>query len=75
MIVNILGTEYKIIVKKYQEDESFEKNSLAGYCDGYAKEIVICDMTTYKGWELEPEKTCRRKFLRLFLFYKLQLLL
>ena len=59
MIVNILGTEYKIIVKKYQEDESFEKNSIAGYCDGYAKEIVICDMTTYKGWELEPEKTAK----------------
>ena len=57
MIVNILGTEYKIIVKKYQEDESFEKNSLVGYCDGYAKEIVVCDMHTYKGWENEEEKT------------------
>lgn len=59
MHVNVLGTEYKIIVKKYDEDECFEKNSFAGYCDGYMKEIVVCDMSTYKGWENEPERTVK----------------
>lgn len=59
MTVNVLGTEYKIIVKKYDEDECFEKNSFSGYCDGYMKEIVVCDMSTYKGWENEPEGTVR----------------
>lgn len=49
MIVNILGTPYEIIVKKYDEEESFDRRSIAGFCDGYAKEIVVCDMHTYKG--------------------------
>ena len=57
MTVNILGTPYEIIVKKYDEEEAFERRSIAGLCDGYAKEIVICDMHTYKGWEHEAEKT------------------
>lgn len=56
--VNILGTKYQIIVKKYDEDEAFARRSCDGYCDDYAKEIVICDMTTYKGWEHEPKETC-----------------
>ena len=57
MTVNILGTPYEIIVKKYDEEKEFEQRSIAGFCDGYAKEIVICDMHTYKGWENEAEKT------------------
>ena len=57
MTVNILGTPYEIIVKKYNEDEAFERRSIVGYCDGYTKKIVVCDMHTYKGWEKEPEKT------------------
>ena len=35
--VNILGTPYKVITKKYDEDEVFERRSLCGYCDGYTK--------------------------------------
>ena len=57
MTVNILGTQYEIIVKKYDEEEAFDRRSIAGFCDGYAKEIVVCDMHTYKGWENEEEKT------------------
>lgn len=57
MKVNILGTEYEIIIKKYDEEEAFDRNSFAGYCDGYTKQIVICDMHTYKGWENESEQT------------------
>ena len=48
MTVNILGTPYEIIVKKYDEEEEFERRSISGFCDGYAKEIVVCDMSTYK---------------------------
>ena len=40
MKLNILGTEYEVIKKKYNEDEVFERRSIAGYCDGYAKKIV-----------------------------------
>ena len=55
--VSILGTEYKIIVKKYDEEEAFERRSIDGFCDGYKKEIVVCDMSTYKGWEHEEKQT------------------
>ena len=43
--VNILGTEYTIEVKKYAEDEAFERRSIDGYCDHCQKKIVVCDMT------------------------------
>lgn len=56
-IVNVLGTPYEVIVKKYDEEEAFEKRSICGFCDGYLKQIVVCDMHTYKGWELESEGT------------------
>lgn len=57
MNVNVLGTEYKISVKRYDEDETFTRESFVGYCDGYTKEIVICDMSTCKGWEHEAKET------------------
>lgn len=59
MKVSVLGTEYEIIKKKYDEDEAFNCRSIDGYCDSYLKEIVYCDMTTYKGWEHESEATAR----------------
>lgn len=57
MTVNVLGTEYTIIVKKYDEDEAFARRSIAGYCDDLIKQIVVCDITTYKGWGHEPPET------------------
>jgi len=57
MKVNVLGTDYTITVKKYEEDEAFDRRSIDGYCDGLTKQIVICDMSTYKGWEHEPPET------------------
>lgn len=59
MKLNILGTEYEIVVKKYDDDEAFDRRSIDGYCDGYQKKIVVCDMHTYKGWEHEEEETIR----------------
>lgn len=67
MKVNVLGTEYTITEKKYNEEEAFERRSISGYCDGYTKEIVYCDMHTYKGWEHESEATiieCNKQILR-----------
>ena len=65
--VNVLGQPYQIIIKKYDEDECFDKNSFAAYCDQYQKQIVLCDMSTYKGWEKEPKETqqiCQKENLR-----------
>lgn len=60
MQVSILGETYTIIVKKYTDEEAFEKNSIDGYCDWYTKELVICDMATWPGWEKEPSKTIQK---------------
>lgn len=49
MKLNILGTEYAVVVKKYDEDEAFARLNIDGYCDGLIKKIVVCDMATYKG--------------------------
>lgn len=57
MKVDILGTQYEIAVVKYDEEEAFARRSIDGYCDGYTKKIVVCDMTTCKGWENEPKET------------------
>lgn len=57
MTVNILGTEYTIMVKKYDEDEVFARCSIDGYCDSWIKQIVVCDMATYNGWENELPET------------------
>ena len=51
MKVNVLGTEYTVTTKKYDEDEAFERLKIVGYCDGLTKQIVLCDMNTCKGWE------------------------
>ena len=55
--VNILGTEYEIIVKKYDDEEVFAEQKIDGYCDGVKRQIVVCDMATYKGWEKEDAQS------------------
>lgn len=54
MKVSILGTEYSIEKKKYDEEPVFEKRDCNGYCMSLTKSIVICDMSSYKGWEKDP---------------------
>lgn len=62
MKVNVLGTEYTIIVKKYSEDETFKRMGCNGYCGSLMKEIVLCDMGTYPDWENEtPEELDAQK--------------
>lgn len=57
MKVNVLGTEYTVTVKKYSEDKTFERRAIDGYCDGWTKDIVVCDLSTYPGWEHEAPET------------------
>lgn len=54
--VNILGTNYTIEKKKYEDEPSFKKRGIDGYCDGRLKRIVFCDMKTYPNFEEEPEE-------------------
>lgn len=53
MTINVLGEEYTITFKKYNEDESFERSDIGGYCTHFTHSIVVCDMRTYKGMEHE----------------------
>lgn len=55
--VSVLGTEYAIAVKKYDEDEIFARRGIDGYCDGLSKKIIVCDMSTFNGWEHEEADT------------------
>ena len=59
MIVSVLGTDYEIIRKKYDEDPEFKERSIDGYCDGLLHQIVVCDMQTYPGMENEPAEVCQ----------------
>lgn len=54
--VNILGTEYTITIKGYNEDEIFKRCGANGYCSYTDKEIVLCNMSTYPDWEHESAK-------------------
>lgn len=57
--VKILGTDYKVISRNYKEDPLFEKKSIDGYCDDVAKEIVLCNISTYPGYEDESPDYCK----------------
>ena len=56
MTINVLGTEYKVIVKPY-DSEDFNGTSCGGFCNAYAHEILICDLNTHPEWEKEDKKT------------------
>ena len=67
MKVNILGTDYQILVKKYDEDEAFERRSIDGYCNSLTKEIVVCDLNSKECWKYEPQcaiNTAHKEILR-----------
>lgn len=55
MTLDIMGTPYEFTIKKYSDDPIFKENSFDGYCDGYAKIMVVCDMHTYPGWAKNEE--------------------
>lgn len=54
--VNVLGTEYEILIKKYDEEDAFKHHGIRGFCDAYAKQIIICNPATFPEWEREDIK-------------------
>ncbi len=76
MKISILGTDYTITKKAYADEPDFEKRSINGFCDSSLKQIAICDMTTYPGFENEPkaalvideQETLRHEIVHAFLF-------
>ena len=55
MKVNVLGTEYDILLKKYDEDPVFSEKHLDGYHNYWAKQIVVCILSTHPGWKEDQE--------------------
>ena len=67
MTVNVLGTDYKILLKAYKDDDAFAKKSIDGYCNGFTQEIIVCDLNTKEDWKTETKETidiCQRQILR-----------
>lgn len=65
--VNILGTEYKIKIKKYDEEPRFKERSIDGFHDEDLKLIVILDMSTHPDFKNESEEkinSCMKSILR-----------
>lgn len=58
--IDVLGTEYEVIVRGYGELTIFEKRSISGYCDDILHNIVICDMMTHPDFVDETEEYCRK---------------
>ena len=54
--VNVLGTEYSIEYKDYDDDPAFAKLGIDGYCEQGTHKIVICDLHTFPGWEDETDE-------------------
>lgn len=58
MKVNILGTEYTVTKRNYNEARIFKEKGIDGYCDSISKDIVVCRMATYPNYEQETAEYC-----------------
>ena len=56
MTINILGTDYRIEIHKYDEDPSLKNNSWAGYCVSDVPLIVIADMDDKDHFSFDGEE-------------------
>lgn len=53
MKVNVLGTEYEIIFKNYEDEPYFEKHNADAFCDSLLHQIVVCKLETHPDWQDE----------------------
>lgn len=44
--VTVLGTKYKVIMEKYDDNPKYKEDGLEGYEDCSVKEIHLCDLAT-----------------------------
>lgn len=74
--LDILGTNYRVIYKDYDEDTLFAEKGYSAYCNGVEKKIVICNHKTIKCLEnnsdyyyRQLEKVClRHEIIHAFLY-------
>ena len=58
MKINVLGTEYEIVFRTYDELKIFEDKGWDAYTDSIKKKIVIGNTKTFPGYEEETEEYC-----------------
>lgn len=58
MKINVLGTEYEIVFRNYDELEIFEDKGLEAYTDSIEKKIVVGNIHTFPDYEKETEEYC-----------------
>lgn len=61
MKANILGAEYEIVFKDYEEDTEFTKRGLCGYCDSIEHIICIGKFQSFPGWEEQTQERCEKR--------------
>ena len=67
MKVDVLGTEYTIEVRAYDDEPDFKNQNIDGWCDGSIKAIVLLDYDTaemYKSYTPESRAAMFRETLR-----------
>ena len=73
--VNVLGTQYKIELRKNTEDKLFDKLSCNGYCNEQLRLIVVGDVHSFKEYEdmaeemmeIETKQILRHEIVHAFL--------
>jgi hypothetical protein len=58
MKINVLGTEYEIVYRGYDELRIFENEGIEAYCESIRKMIVIGKIKTFPGYEHESMEYC-----------------
>lgn len=67
MTTNILGTEYKIEYRDYDQDPSFKDWNVCGYCEKHMKLIVVGNMKTFASYKDAPSEVidnCEKEIIR-----------
>lgn len=58
IFVDVLGVEYKIRLRIYEDEPAFKKRCILAYCDDIAKEICVCDMMSCPDTMNETMEWC-----------------
>ena len=58
MRINVLGTEYEVAFRDYDELGIFEDKGWDAYTDAINKKIVIGNVKTFPGYEKETDEYC-----------------
>lgn len=53
--IDIMGNEWVIHEKTYEEDPTFEVMQVGGFCEMADHSISVCNMRTFPGYELESK--------------------